>query len=328
LQKNECRKLLSRALDLLINQQKASESISLLKEAVCYYPDERAYYFLTKAYIKTNNALLADSANKICYELKYEPSYELMFNEALIAAVKKDTLLCIDNLYFATEQGFLNKKRIEEETHFDFIREIPGYISLMSRVFGDDEKLRRLLFSSFLKSIPDIAVPYELPIDLVSQRGANNYISYDYVMFIPEMEEGQFSRDVTNEYLYVGKINLENKFAAVIYKTYFAIADTLNPTKTYVLTYDSLGKIIDNEMIGCFCSPSNSQTFKVMTDNMIEVTNYNYKWENDPVEKGYAGNKIVSFDIDKPRQIQISPDGIIKREGVASQLTETPKPNE
>ena len=137
------------------------------------------------------------------------------------------------------------------------------------------------------------------------------------------MEDGRFSRDVTNEYQYVGKINLDNQSYALIYKTYFAIADTLNPLKTYVITYDSVGTVIDNEMIGCFCSPSNSQSYTVSADKTIETTSYNYKWKNDPIEKGYAGNQIESFETNKPSVIQLEVSGKINRETVVKNT----KPN-
>lgn len=125
----------------------------------------------------------------------------------------------------------------------------------------------------------------------------------------------------TNEYMYVGKIKLENNFQALIYKTYLAIADTLNPVKTFVITYDSLGNVVDNEMIGCFCSPTNSQAYTILPDYTIETTSYNYKWKYDPLEKGFAGNQIESSEIEKPKQIQVAKDGIIKREGIVKTPT-------
>lgn len=74
-------------------------------------------------------------------------------------------------------------------------------------------------------------------------------------------------------------------------------------------------------MIGCFCSPTNSQAYTILPDYTIETTSYNYKWKYDPLEKGFAGNQIESSEIEKPKQIQVAKDGIIKREGIVKTPT-------
>ena len=207
--------------------------------------------------------------------------------------------------------------KIINEKLFDFIRDDARYISMIVNTFNDDKKLKAMLFKNYLKLIPNLNLPFVESIDSVGNYNHDKYINYDYAVFIPEMENGRFSRDVTNEYLYVGKMELENNYYAVVYKTFFAIADTLNPTKTYVITYDSLGTVIDNEMIGCFCSPTTSQSFIISPDMTIETSEYTYAWKSDPIEKGYAGNKIESFEIAKAKQIQLIDMGTIKRISIA-----------
>ena len=316
LQKDESKKYFLRALDLLINKQRANESVKLFHESMMYFPDDRSYYFLTQAYIALKDAENASKANDIAARIGYNEYHELVFNDALISALKLDTTSCLDQLNEAVYMGFLNKDKIVNDKIFDFIRNDERYISLMVNTFNDDEKLKTLLFKRFIKSLPDLTLPYTEPIDSVKNRDYNFYINYDFAAFIPGMEDGRFSRDVTNEYMYVGKLSLDNQTYALIYKTYFAIADTLNPLKTYVITYDSLGTVIDSEMIGCFCSPSNSQAYNINVDKRIETTGYNYKWKNSPIEKGYAGNQIESFETEKSSFIQLDAFGKIVRETV------------
>lgn len=318
LQKSEGHKYFLRAMDLLINKQKPTESIVLFKDGIRYFPDTKMYFFLTKAYLELNDADNAAKANLICYNLGYDSYYELPYNDALIYAIQNDTVECINSLSEAIFEGFLNKNKIMNEKRFDFIREDSRYISMIVNTFNDDNKLKALLFKNYLKLIPDLNLPYSVTIDSISNHTYDKYINYDFAVFIPEMENGRFARDVTNEYLYVGKLNLNNNHHAVIYKSYLAIADTLNPVKTFVITYDSLGTIVDNEMIGCFCSPTLSQSYIISKDNSIETTGYTFKWKNEPLEKGYAGNQIISFETEKPKQIQIVELGIIKREGVVT----------
>jgi hypothetical protein len=45
------------------------------------------------------------------------------------------------------------------------------------------------------------------------------------------------------------------------------------------------------------------------TFNTIE---YNIKWENDPLEKGYAGNKMIGAAEDKRNQLIIDKNGFMK----------------
>lgn len=321
LQKNEGRKLFLRGMDLLINNKNAKESIPVFKEAIMFFPDPSFYYYLSRAFIEENDVANATLSNAMCSNLNYSQYNQVLYNDALIAAIKMDTNTCINSMYGAIDEGFLNKDMILNEKKFDFIREHQKYISLMVNVFGNDEKLKARLFSNYMKLFPELKTPYNETIDSVANHSFDNYINYDYAVFIPGMEDGSFSRDVTNEYMYVGKIKLENNFQALIYKTYLAIADTLNPVKTFVITYDSLGNVVDNEMIGCFCSPTNSQAYTILPDYTIETTSYNYKWKYEPLEKGFAGNQIESFEIEKPKQIQVAKDGIIKREGIVKTPT-------
>lgn len=314
-QKDEGRKYFLRAMDLLVNKQKAKESITLFRDAIRYFPDSRMYYFLAKAYIEVNDAENAQQSNDVLQTIGYDPYYEIYFNDALIAAIRQDSATCINSLSQAVFEGFLNKNRIIDEKRFDFVRENPRYVSFIVNTFNDDTKLKALLFKNYLNSFPDLKLPYAEPIDSVKNHNYP-YINYDYAVFIPNMEDGRFSRDVTNEYFAVGKMKVGNNYA-MIYKTYLAIADTLNPVKTFVVTYDSLGTVVDEEMLGCFCSPTTAQAFTISSEYVIDILGYTYKWKNDPVEKGYAGNEIISAEADKPQQVQLIEGGEIRRDKVA-----------
>ncbi|MBS1636020.1 MAG: hypothetical protein JST26_08900 [Bacteroidetes bacterium] len=317
-QKAEGRKYFLQAMDILVNKKNPQGSIEFFKESIFYYPSDKSYFYLTKAYIATGDAENARKASEITGALGYEPFYEVYYQDALISALGKDTNLCLENLSQAIMEGFLNKDRLNNEKAFDFMRDNERFQAMMVNTFNDDAKLKQLVFKGFLKLFPDMQLPYTEPIDSVSRYNYDHYINYDYAAFIPGMEDGRFSRDVTNEYLYVGKLRLDNNHQAVIYKTVLAIADTLNPVKTYVQTYDSLGNLLDSEMIGCFCSPTSSMVFTIDKDYTIHTTEYKVNWLNDPLEKGYAGNTITSTEAGKSTSVRVDVSGTIAREGVAS----------
>jgi tetratricopeptide (TPR) repeat protein len=290
-QKSQSRKLFLKGLDLLVNKSKPGESITYFKEAIYFYPDIKTYQHLFQAYIKSGEANLADSVNNIFYA-KGDYS-EAEFNLALIYAVKKDTLGCIGSLEEAAMAGFPFRERIVKEPLFDFIKDRQSFQGFLLANYGDDDVIRKKLFKSFIKSFPDLQLPFQIPVDSVATINDDLYIDYDFSDFIPGMSEGRFSRDVTNGYAAVGKIALDNG-VAIIYKTFDAIADTLNPVFTQMLVYDSLGNKLSQTPMSCFCSPLESKDLLIDKDLSISVRVYQSVWESDPLEKGYAGNKIVS----------------------------------
>lgn len=318
-QKEESRKAFLQGLDLLANKNNPDSSIRFFKESILYYPDEKNYLHLFKAYVNSNDTTNSNAINIMLsnmaetWKIEY---YEIDFNEALIAAAKKDTSACMSSLGLAVMDGFVFKDRVVDEKLFKFMENHLPFQSFVASTFGSDEKLNKILFKAFVKYYPDVELPYALNYDSVAMFDYDHYIDYNFSVLIPGMNDGRFSRDVTNEYMYVGKFKLEGGYA-FIYKSFMAIADTLNPVKTFVVTYDTTGKMIENEMIGCFCSPTSSKSFVINKDLSINITDYKSNWESDPLEKGYAGNKIVSKEEEGKALIIIDKNGVLKREEVA-----------
>ncbi|MGZ3884907.1 MAG: hypothetical protein ACXVP0_05185 [Bacteroidia bacterium] len=317
-QKAESRKAFLKGLDLLTNKNNPAGSIEFFKESIYYYPDEKNYMHLFKAYINSGDTAGSQIINHMlnglaqAWHIEY---YEIDFNDALIYAVKKDTIQTINSISTAIMDGFVFKERITDEPLFKFMENHLSYQSLIASNFGSDEKLNRMLFKAFLKYYPDLELPFEITLDSARSFNYDKYIDYNFATLIPGMNDGRFSRDVTNEYMYVGKFKMETGYGFV-YKSFMAIADTLNPVKTYVVTYDTTGQMIANEMIGCFCSPTESSSFVINKDQTITIHTYAVKWESDPLEKGYAGNKIVSTEEVTKEIISYDQNGKILRDGV------------
>lgn len=319
LQKRESRKHFMNGLDLLVNKSNPKGSIEFFKEAIFYYPDEKNYSHLFEAYLRNNDLALADSVNA---SLEGRINYsETSFNRALIAAAKKDAGLCVGELEVAIQEGFAFKDRVVNEKLFEFLKDNQSYQSLLITYFGNDEKIRRTLFAAFLKTFPDLNLPFEIINDSARSFNYDQYINYDFAMFVPGMEDGRFSRDVSSEYMYVGKFKVENGTAA-IYKSQQVMADTLNPVYTSLVVYDTTGTIISNEIISCYCSPLESKACVINKDFSIDIKAYKTKWEIDPIEKGYAGNKIVSVEESDKFKYILGKDNkleeVSKKEDVAS----------
>lgn len=291
--KNESNRYFMEGLDLLVNKNDPSASIHCFRESIFYYPDERNYQHLFTAYLRSGNGAMADSVSGSLWG-RIDHS-ECSFNDALVAALGKDTANCMASLYDAVMQGFMFKERITEEPLFAFLKDNASWEAFLFSNFSDDEKLRKKMFSLFLKPFPDLALPFEINVDSAASFNGDHYINYDFAAFVPGMEEGSFSRDVSNLYMYVGKFRTQDHIA-VIYKTYNMISDTLNPVHTNIMLFDTAGMMVSETELGCFCSPLESKAFVINKDQSIRISTYKTLWEADPLEKGYAGNKVVSRD--------------------------------
>ncbi|MCE3228370.1 MAG: hypothetical protein K0S32_2921 [Bacteroidetes bacterium] len=318
-QKNESRKLFMNGLDLLVNKNNAKASVEFFKEAIYYYPDEKSYSHLFDAYLRNNELALADSTNaSLVGRIEYS---ETSFNSALISAAKQDEGMVISNLESAIMEGFAFKDRVVNEKLFEFMKDNQSFQSLLISNFGDDKLIRMKLYTAFLKSFPDLELPFEVTNDSVRSFNYDKYINYDFAMFVPGMENGRFSRDVSNEYIYVGKFKTERGMA-LVYKSMEMMGDTLNPIATNVVIYDSVGTIVSNETIACYCSPLESKACMINKDHSIDVKVYTTKWEMDPLEKGYAGNKIVGVEEKEKLKFVVNKENkleeVSKKEAVAS----------
>jgi len=294
-QRTESRRYFMNGLALFANKGDAAASIEYFKEAICYYPDEKSYTFLIQACLRSNQVAMADTLIGTLFGRVDHG--EVMFYTALVSAAKKDTIDCLGSLEEAAQAGFIFKDRIVDEPLFDFLRETQSYSAFMVSYFSDDTKTKHRLFRAFAASFPDLDLPFEMSVDSAKSDKWNEArsISYDFSAFVPGMDEGRFSRDVSNYYLSVGKFRMPEG-VAFIYKKCEMIADTLNPVTTLVMTYDTLGNKISEQAIACFCSPLESRSCVIGKDYSIEVKSFKMNWEYDPLEKGYAGNRVVSVE--------------------------------
>ncbi len=200
-QKIESKKYYLQGLDLLANKRDASGSVEFFVQSILYFPNDKAYYELGIAY---NTMLLPDTALRYfeftSQVLNFEPYYDISYGTACSYALKSDTVVALEYLREAFESGFLNKERLTKEKSFEKYRDTETYMALVAEYFSDELKLRGLVFNQFLKSFPQINMPYAIIKDSVSNFNFNNYINYDYAMFISGMEDSRFARDVSNEY--------------------------------------------------------------------------------------------------------------------------------
>ncbi|MFI5140815.1 MAG: tetratricopeptide repeat protein [Bacteroidia bacterium] len=306
------KQLFMQGLDLYVNQKKPAEAIPLFRQSLQYYPDEKTYNFLANAYVDFGDALRADST---IYTIVLGPDgdAEQDYILARIEALKNDTNQSISYLAAAFNNGFLNKKRLDADKCFDKYRNLQAYQALMVQYLKDDDALKAKLFQSFLATASTINFPYEMPKDSVGENYdtfyKKSFISYDYAPFVNGMEDGRFARMVSNEYIIVATFKVNSNIDAVLYKTIMVITDTLPPTETKIVTYNSTGTIIEEKTFSQFLLPTTLKTGAIDSSGIISIKEYSIKWKNQPTEDGYRGNQWLGEDFVSEEKYKIDTDG-------------------
>ncbi len=311
-QATKSKQLFMQGLDLYINQQKAAEAAKVFRESILYYPDTKTYVYLANAYVDMGDTLRADSALTVFPE----PSSDFMYAAARLEAVKKDTARAIEYLGEALGYGFTNKKRLESDKVFDYLRGTRGFTALIVTYLENDERLKAVLFRSFLASAPDLALPFTLPKDSICETNMELMyqkpsINYDFAPFIAGMEDSRFSRDVSNDYFMVGKFKTVDNFWAVIYKSVTVIVDTLPPVDVKMAVFDSLGNLLDEQTFAYFSIPATLTIGAIDEQKVITIKEYAMKWKSDPMETGYAGNEYLGEELGGEHRKIINKDGKI-----------------
>jgi hypothetical protein len=309
-QATKAKMLFYQGLDMYINQKKVVEGIKLFRESALYNPDGKTYYYLANAVIDNGDTSRVFQIMSLVSQLGYQQEDEIAYTYARVDAFLGDTASAMAQLADAFQMGFINKKRIENDKCFDKIRNIEAFEAMMVSNFKDEVALKAKLFKSFLTSFPYAAFPLEIQKDSITNINSNSFINYDFASFIIGMEDGRFSRDVTNEYLMVAKFKTDKNINAIIYKTVTAIVDTLPPTDIKIATYDSLGNVLAELTFSDFAVPSSLSTGSIDANGIISVKHYTIKWKNDPTENGYAGNERLEDEFIKEDKYIIDEKGL------------------
>ena len=307
------KQLFMQGLDLYVNQKKPTDAIILFRQSLQYFPDEKTYNFLANAYVDLGDTLRADSSVNTLI-LGPGGDSEQSYIMARIEALKNDTNQSISLLAEAFNNGFINKKRLEDDKCFDKYRNLQAYQALMVQYLKDDDTLKAKLFQSFLASAPSINFPYEMLKDSICEvdyekLSKKGFISYDFAPFVSGMEDGRFSRMVSNEYVMIAKFNINSNVNAVLYKTIVVITDTLPPTEAKIVTYNSNGTIIEEKTFSQFLLPTTLTTGAIDSSGIISIKEYNIKWKNQPTDDGYRGNQWLGEDFVGEAKYKIGADG-------------------
>ena len=166
----------------------------------------------------------------------------------------------------------------------------------------------------FLKHFPKASMPLSFNSKTSKRIDEKDYISMDYVRFIPEMEVEQFSREVGKEYYYMAQVSESETYAAVVYAVKNVMAGENAPYGYVLASYNAKGKQIDKLVVGGQLELRDALCVgKIAEDGSIEVKEFKQRWEKNPEEEGYWENKVVSTSLKRVKRYDIRSDGHFSR---------------
>lgn len=177
--------------------------------------------------------------------------------------------------------------------------------------------------TKFLKGFTQVSFPLVLN-DAVTKMFysqdegySSHYIPYGFEKFIPEMRDvPRFSREVSKEFFYVGKVSGNNHYTGIVYAIMNTIAGDGAPWAFTIATYDRNGNIIDHLRAGKAEVKDPYRIVTINADGSVLAKDYKQTWEKDPVENGYYENKLVSSTLVRTAQYHFADDGRIVRDNV------------
>lgn len=304
-------KLFLEGIDKYRNKKNPAGGIELFKQSILLKPQAKAYYELGNALFDKQELREAIKAYGIAELLDYKPLHKVLYNMACAYSRLGDNEWAKYYLVSAIEFGYSNVKNIFSDKDLEALRkdnefEFRSVVTAALSGATDPEKLQWNLFWHEFKPL---SFPVSLDMEYADKLG-DDYISYDYERFVPEMRNAQFSREVGSEYYHVGLVKNSDSVKTLIYAVKDVIMEGSAPAQYYIVSFDKLGKLIDKLLIGG--QKQLDEPFKVATiqqNGTIRIGLFKQVYEKSPDTAGYEDNKLLeSKEIDK-ETYSITADG-------------------
>jgi tetratricopeptide (TPR) repeat protein len=304
-------KLFLDGIDKYRNKKNPAAGIESFKQSILQKPQAKAYYELGNALFDKQEMKEAIKAYGIAELLDYKPLHKVLYNMACAYSRIGDNDWAKYYLVSAIEFGYSNVKNIFADKDLEGLRQKDGY-SFRSEVTAalsgatDPEKLQWNLFWHEFKPL---TFPVTLDMKYADKLG-EDYISYDYERFVPEMRNAQFSREVGSEYYHVGLVKNSDSIKTLIYAVEDVVMERSAPAQYYIVSFDKMGKLIDKLLIGG--QKKLDEPFRVATiqeNGSIQIGLFKQVYEKDPEKEGYQDNQLLESKEIGKEDYSITADG-------------------
>lgn len=311
----EAKKKFLEAIDLFKNKNQVAQSIESFKASVYLYPSEKTYFELGNALAANKKYEEALQALEVAERMDYSPLANILYRRSVIYASMPPGALCADGytplndslaMHFmevALQTGYSKPVDFLKEKAFDSIRYKNDWLfkNIYQTAMSGNKDPEKLAWDNYKEEFKDLSLPLTINTVWIYQQSYDNAIGYDYEKFVPEMRTGKFSREVENEYYYVGKLKDDSAFTALLYagkNMWLTDGRGYSPVYFYLVTYSPQGKIIDKMQVGGQKTFTDNFKNLLLKENLtLEIREFKNVYEKDPGKDGYENNKVIKSEL-------------------------------
>ena len=302
-------------IDLYKNKKQIAECITAFKASLMLSPSEKTYFELGGALADNKNYPEALQALQIAEQMDYSPLANVLYKKAVVYASLPGNEVCADGftkvndsiamhlMEVALQTGYSKPADFLHEKAFDSIRINNDWYfkNAYHTAMSGNKDPEKLAWDNYKNEFKDITLPLAINTVWIYQQTYENAIGYDYEKFVPEMRTGKFSREVENEYFYVGKVREDSVFTALLYagkNMWLTDGRGYSPVYFYLVTYSPAGKILDKMIVGGQKTfTDNFKDLLVKPNLTMEIKEFKNIYEKDPAKDGYENNKVTKSEL-------------------------------
>lgn len=336
--KTASRTLFLKAVDEYKNKNNAIGSISIFKSSILIFPDAKTYYELGNALLDIKSKPAYEDALKaftIAADLNFQPLYNVYYKQAIAYNLTNkhndnadefdygnyDVINALRNAFY---NGYSDTTALKNDSRLANIIKSPQYkellISLKVKKLGENKDG---LFEVFKDAFPNTTGYIEIPKTEVDMKKYKESISYDFARFIPEMQNTNFSREVSHDYFYVAKAKETDLYTALIYTSISFYGGEMQPVQTTLAVYNNQnGDIISRKNIACQCSAEKIRS-SIVNNGEIILEDFERKWEKPIDQVAFEENSIVEFKLIAKAKFEIDAQGNIIAKQVDKSFNDT-----
>jgi len=303
------------AIDLIKNKKQIAQSIEAFKASLYISPSEKTYFELGSALTENKNYEEALKALDIAEQMDYSPLANILYKKSVVYASMGGTAVCSDGytrlndslamhyMQVALQTGYSKPSDFLRDKAFDSIRYNADWYfkNIYQNAMSGNKDPEKLAWDNFKGEFKDLDLPLTINTVWIYQQTYENAIGYDYEKFVPEMRTGKFSREVENEYFYVGNVKEDSAFTALLYagkNMWLTDGRGYAPVYFYMVTYSPQGKIVDKMLVGGQKNfTDNFRNLMVKPNLTMEIKEFKNVYEKDPSKDGYENNKVTKSEL-------------------------------
>jgi hypothetical protein len=333
--------LFMKGIDAYRNKKDAAAAIPLFVQSILKHPTAKAYFELGNASMDVKNYRTAIAAFRTGEQLGFEPLSKLLYNTACAyaqlykqenswnVAMNSDAEAPVHSgsgaslrdsalhyLEYSIEAGYSDAAHINKDPDLATLRQGKEvFTTTYTKALTGSSDPETVQWQAFKRDFPQATLPLNLNNQTAKLVNQEQYISYEYERFVPEMAGERFSREVGKEFHYLARINETPRYTALIYVVKNVIMGDNAPYGYVLASFDGRGKLIDKMVAGGQVELDELLKVASIQPNLhFEVKEYKQVWEKDPADQGYFDNKVVSTALKGTHYYHIAEDGHFKED--------------